>query len=130
MILYFDIGQLICLGSALHLKSKFGSGYRMTLVTESESKETQTVENYVKENLPQAVLAYVTIFILPRFLPRPSPLPSPGLPVTLTDVPATYRERILEFIQYLILTLLLAVLLLVLFTMKFLMKLLMLYHYF
>jgi ABC-type multidrug transport system ATPase subunit len=49
-------GELCCIGSVLHLKSKFGSGYRMTLVTEDTSEDNAKIIQLVGDALPKAEL--------------------------------------------------------------------------
>lgn len=43
-------GKLRCIGNGLHLKSKYGSGYRITLLTERE--HTETVISMIQEKFP------------------------------------------------------------------------------
>lgn len=43
-------GQLICLGSSLFLKNRFGVGYNLTLVKKSKD-DNLLVEDYLKANL-------------------------------------------------------------------------------
>ena len=45
-------GKLECIGTALHLKSRFGNGYRLTLITNDDNKATETI----KKLLPDAVV--------------------------------------------------------------------------
>jgi len=47
-------GKLRCIGGSLHLKTKFGTGYRIRIITTQEKvKETKV---FVKENLPHGKL--------------------------------------------------------------------------
>lgn len=48
-------GRLACLGSAQHLKSKFGSGY--TLVVRCPVEQTAAMESHMAQHLPEAVLS-------------------------------------------------------------------------
>jgi ATP-binding cassette subfamily A (ABC1) protein 3 len=47
-------GKIVCLGSSLFLKNRYGVGYNLTMV--KKSKETNTkIENYLKTNLGESV---------------------------------------------------------------------------
>ncbi|XP_065332368.1 ATP-binding cassette sub-family A member 7-like isoform X3 [Cloeon dipterum] len=48
-------GKLSCLGSAQHLKSKFGNGY--TLVVRCPVDSVEAMETHMKQQLPEAVLS-------------------------------------------------------------------------
>jgi ABC-type multidrug transport system ATPase subunit len=43
-------GKLICLGSSLFLKNRFGVGYNLTIV-KSVKEENPRIEKYLKERL-------------------------------------------------------------------------------
>jgi ATP-binding cassette, subfamily A (ABC1), member 3 len=43
-------GKLICLGSSLFLKNRFGVGYNLTIVKKTK-EESPRIEQYLKENL-------------------------------------------------------------------------------
>lgn len=43
-------GQLICLGSSLFLKNRFGVGYNLKMVKKEKTKNMK-IENYLKEKL-------------------------------------------------------------------------------
>ena len=47
-------GQLVALGSSIHLKNKFGEGYRIKVVVPRESRNM--IATHVAENCPQATL--------------------------------------------------------------------------
>ena len=47
-------GRLICLGSSLFLKNRFGVGYNLTIVKKSK-EETPRIEHYLKERLGSSI---------------------------------------------------------------------------
>jgi ABC-type multidrug transport system ATPase subunit len=52
-------GQFCCLGSALHLKSKYGNGYRLSIITDDPSeKRAKSLKKFVQKHLPASVLRY------------------------------------------------------------------------
>lgn len=64
-------GRLRCLGTPLHLKNKFGTGYRLVILC----KEADTVRNFVTRNIPETEETemnktpsnmIVLTFVLPR----------------------------------------------------------------
>lgn len=61
-------GKLMCIGTAQHLKTKFGDGYRLT-VSYDESN-VLPVHNYIREVVPNAkVLSQFegsTVFVVPK----------------------------------------------------------------
>lgn len=48
-------GELICLGSPLFLKNRFGSGYTLTVVKKGAIADSSTLENYIHNNLGKEV---------------------------------------------------------------------------
>jgi ABC-type multidrug transport system ATPase subunit len=48
-------GQMMCLGSSLFLKKRFGAGYKLTMVKESKAKNTVLLP-YLERKLGQAEL--------------------------------------------------------------------------
>jgi ATP-binding cassette, subfamily A (ABC1), member 3 len=48
-------GELICLGSPLFLKNKFGSGYTLTVVKRNAMSESVAMEEYIHEKLGKDV---------------------------------------------------------------------------
>ena len=48
-------GELICLGSPLFLKNKFGSGYTLTVVKRNAMSESIAMEEYIHEKLGKHV---------------------------------------------------------------------------
>lgn len=48
-------GQLRCIGTNIHLKNKFGSGYQLTLVfpPANASQVKQNISTFVKQHLPK-----------------------------------------------------------------------------
>jgi hypothetical protein len=59
-------GRLQCVGSSLHLKQKFGAGYRITVGT--NEKKVDEVVQFFKENLPGKDACFLKIahYILRR----------------------------------------------------------------
>lgn len=62
-------GKLQCVGTSLHLKQKFGSGYRITIGT-SENK-VESTQAFVSKYVPGAALSGAAIggymtFVVPR----------------------------------------------------------------
>jgi ATP-binding cassette, subfamily A (ABC1), member 3 len=47
-------GQLICLGSSLFLKNRFGVGYNLTMLNKSKEPNRQ-IASYLKQNLGQEI---------------------------------------------------------------------------
>ena len=47
-------GKLICLGSSLFLKNRFGVGYNLTIVKNSK-EENPRIESYLKEHLGNSI---------------------------------------------------------------------------
>ena len=52
-------GKLRCLGPPLHLKNKFGDGFKVTMTVDAVSRSTQ-IEALVLSLSPDAKLAYTT----------------------------------------------------------------------
>jgi ATP-binding cassette subfamily A (ABC1) protein 3 len=73
-------GQFCCYGTSLHLKNKFGSGYRMTIVTENDNQIPAVTEN-VKQELPEATMSRT----------------SPG--TIHFEVPVSMEEKLIEFLR-------------------------------
>jgi len=48
-------GNLICLGSSLFLKNRFGTGYTLTVVKKSAMTNSQDLENYIHQRLGEDV---------------------------------------------------------------------------
>jgi ATP-binding cassette subfamily A (ABC1) protein 3 len=48
-------GQMMCLGSSLFLKKRFGAGYKLTMVKATKEKNTQ-LQKYLEQNLGPAEL--------------------------------------------------------------------------
>ena len=87
-------GELICLGSALRLKSKFGSGYRVAVVTEDASINLEPVKQLVFKYSPKAAVSRespgVVHFEVPSF-------DANQLPLLLKDIETNGKSfRILD----------------------------------
>jgi ATP-binding cassette subfamily A (ABC1) protein 3 len=67
-------GELVCLGSPLFLKNRFGSGYTLTIVKSGGAiRESTEVEQYLKDNLGEEVTKTAEVssevtFMIPQFL--------------------------------------------------------------
>ena len=67
-------GQLVCLGSPLFLKNKFGTGYTLTVVKSGGAiSDSAEVEAYLKEKLGEEVTKTAEVssevtFMIPQFL--------------------------------------------------------------
>jgi ATP-binding cassette subfamily A (ABC1) protein 3 len=48
-------GRLICLGSSLFLKNRFGVGYNLTIVKKSKDEKNPRIEQYLKERLGSSI---------------------------------------------------------------------------
>jgi len=48
-------GRLICLGSSLFLKNRFGVGYNLTIVKKSKDEKSPRIEQYLKERLGSSI---------------------------------------------------------------------------
>jgi ATP-binding cassette subfamily A (ABC1) protein 3 len=48
-------GQMMCLGSSLFLKKRFGAGYKLTMVKATKEENTQ-LQKYLEQNLGPAEL--------------------------------------------------------------------------
>jgi ATP-binding cassette, subfamily A (ABC1), member 3 len=48
-------GRLICLGSSLFLKNRFGVGYNLTIVKKSKDEKNPRIEKYLKERLGSSI---------------------------------------------------------------------------
>jgi ATP-binding cassette, subfamily A (ABC1), member 3 len=48
-------GRLICLGSSLFLKNRFGVGYNLTIVKKSKEEKNPRLEGYLKERLGSSI---------------------------------------------------------------------------
>ena len=48
-------GRLICVGSSLFLKNRFGVGYNLTIVKTSKEEKTPRIEQYLKERLGSSI---------------------------------------------------------------------------
>ena len=48
-------GRLICVGSSLFLKNRFGVGYNLTIVKKSKEEKNPRIEQYLKERLGSSI---------------------------------------------------------------------------
>merc|ERR1712126_5335 len=60
-------GKLRCVGTPLHLKKKFGSGYQLTVTT---NENTGPVKSFIKRLIPSAGLTEEFFGLMRFILPR------------------------------------------------------------
>ena len=49
-------GKMVCCGSGIYLKNRFGVGYNLTFVKESSSSDTNAIISLARKHVPNAVV--------------------------------------------------------------------------
>lgn len=72
-------GKMVCCGSGIYLKNRFGVGYNLTFVKESSSSDTNAIISLARKYVPNAVVLSNVATDLSLQLPMDSVKNFPGM---------------------------------------------------